>query len=208
MEKLVKYTGQVLPLDMADVDTDQIIPKQFLKRTGRDDCYGDCLFYNWRFNADGSEKPEFILNSPQYRGSSILLGRENFGCGSSREHAPWSLLDYGFRAVIAPSFADIFRNNSLGVGLLPVALPAELVEAWFQRALGSPGYEITVDLPAQTLTGSDGYACSFEIDPYYKERLIEGLDQIDLTFKDLARIEAYESSHQNPWQAARVNTGD
>ena len=201
MQKLTQYTGLVLPLDMADVDTDQIIPKQFLKRIGKEGCYGDCLFYDWRFDSKGEEKPDFILNRKDYRGSSVLLARDNFGCGSSREHAPWALMDYGFRVVISSSFADIFRNNALTVGLLPVAVPEELLAEWFKRVQGSPGYEITVDLPAQTLTGSDGYACSFEIDPFYKECLVEGLDQIGLTLKQIDAIEAYEASHAEPWQA-------
>ena len=202
MQKLTIYTGLVLPLDMADVDTDQIIPKQFLKRIGKEGCYGDCVFYDWRFDSKGDEKPDFILNRKEYRGSSVLLARKNFGCGSSREHAPWALMDYGFRMVIAPSYADIFLNNSLATGFLPVALGEELVDEWFKRVQGNPGYEITLDLPNQTLTGSDGYACSFEIDPYYKQRLIEGLDQIGLTLKNLDQIEAYEKAHPEPWQAA------
>ena len=207
MQKLKQYTGLVLPLDVTNVDTDQIIPKQFLKRIGKEGCYGDCLFYDWRFDADGNEKPDFPLNQKEYRGASVLLARDNFGCGSSREHAPWAMMDYGFRVVIAPSFADIFRNNSLATGLLPVVLEEQIVDEWFKHVLGSPGYEITVDLPAQTLTGSDGYACSFEIDPYYKERLVEGLDQIGLTLKLIDQIESYEKNHAQPWQAAVSDEG-
>ena len=201
MDKLVKFTGLVLPMDRSDVDTDQIIPKEFLKRVERAG-YGNDLFAYWRYDQAGNPLPEFILNQPRYKGAQVLLARDNFGCGSSREHAVWALSDYGFRVLIAPSFADIFKNNCFSVGVLPVELEQEMVDEWFKRALATEGYRISTDLPAQTLTGSDGFACSFKIDPDRKRRLVEGLDEIGLTLQHESDIAAYEAGHDKPWQAA------
>ena len=201
MEKLVRFSGLVFPLDMANVDTDQLVPKQFLKRTQREG-YGPYLFYNWRYLDDGSPDPDFALNQARYRGATFLLGRENFGSGSSREHAPWALMDYGFRVLIAPSFADIFKNNCFKSGLLPVQLEATLVDEWFSRAQAREGYSIALDLPGQVLTGSDGFACSFDIDPFRKKCLLEGLDEISLILAEEEAIKKHENEHANPWQAA------
>lgn len=201
MEKFIVLTGLAAPLDRANVDTDQLMPKQFLKRVERAG-FGQFLFNNWRFRPDGSPDPGFVLNLPRYQGASVLLAGENFGSGSSREHAPWALLDFGFRVVIAPSFADIFRNNSSKIGLLLVELDGQMLGEWFKRVEASEGYRITVDLARQELLGSDGFACVFRIDPFYKRRLLEGLDDIGLTLERQADIKAYEDSHQEPWQAA------
>ncbi len=203
MERLVRHDGLAVPLDMANVDTDQLIPKQFLKRVQRRG-YGKFLFYNLRYRPDGSPEPGFVLNQPRYQGASVLLARENFGSGSSREHAAWALLDYGFRVLIAPSFADIFKNNAFNNGLLPVELDARLVGEWFRRVEDQEGYRISLDLPAQTLTGSDGFAASFTIDPFRKRCLLEGLDEIGLTLEHQEAINAYEAAHAAPWQAAVV----
>jgi len=199
MERFVKLTGVVIPLDRANVDTDQIVPKQFLKLVSRDG-FGQYLFYHHRFREDGSPRPTFVLNRPEYAGGKILLSRENFGCGSSREHAPWALMDYGFRALIAPSFADIFKTNAYRNGLLPIELPAEVVEELFRQVVSTPGYAVTVDLETQTVTGTDGFACSFGIDAFRKQRLLEGLDDIGLALAHEAAIQEYERSHQQPWR--------
>lgn len=199
MERLVRFTGVVIPLDLANVDTDQIVPKQFLKLVSREG-FGRHLFFHHRYQEDGSPRPSFVLNRREYAGAKILLARENFGCGSSREHAPWALMDYGLRALIAPSFADIFKTNCYRNGLLPIELSAELVDAWFGRVLETPGYVITVDLERQTLTGADGFTCTFEIDAFRKRRLMEGLDDIALALEHEAAIEAYERAHQQPWR--------
>jgi 3-isopropylmalate/(R)-2-methylmalate dehydratase small subunit len=200
MDKLVRFTGPAAPLDRSDVDTDQIIPKQFLKSVAEAG-YAEHLFYHWRYDEAGRPRPDFVLNQPRYRGAGVLLARENFGCGSSREHAVWALRDYGFRVVAAQSFADIFRHNCLSVGLLPVEQPAELMDQWLARAQEQEGYAVTVDLPAQTLTGSDGFAASFEIDPVHKRRLVEGLDEVGLTLAHEGEIAAYEAAHPQPWRA-------
>lgn len=192
MEPLVKLTGIVAPLDRMNVDTDQIIPKQFLKRIGRTG-YEDALFYDWRFGPDGkTPDPTFELNAPRYEGASILLARDNFGCGSSREHAPWALHDYGFRVLLAPSFADIFFNNCFNNGMLPIRLPNAVIDRLFTDVCANEGYTLTVDLPAQTLTPSVGDAIAFDIDPFLKERLLNGWDQIGLTLRHAERIDAYE----------------
>lgn len=201
MKPFEKITALVAPLDQPNVDTDQIVPKQFLKRVERTG-FGQFLFYDWRFLPDGSPNPNFVLNQPRYQGAQVLLTRENFGCGSSREHAPWALLDYGFRVIIAPSFADIFKSNCFKNGILPVELSAEVVDDLFRRVSAQEGYRITVDLGAQTLTGSDGFSCRFEIDPFRKQCLIEGLDDIGLTLQHEDKIAAYEAMHREPWQAA------
>jgi len=201
MKPFEKITALVAPLDQPNVDTDQIVPKQFLKRVERTG-FGRFLFYDWRYLPDGSPNPDFVLNHPRYQGAQVLLARENFGCGSSREHAPWALLDYGFRVVIAPSFADIFKTNCFKNGILPVELPAETVDDLFRRVTAQEGYQITADLEAQTLTGSDGFTIQFEIDPFRKKCLLEGLDDIGLTLQHEDKIAAYEAAHRQPWQAA------
>ncbi len=201
MQKFVKFSGLAAVLDVANVDTDQIIPKQFLKLVSREG-FGQYAFYNWRFKADGSLDRDFVLNQPRYQGAEVLVSRENFGCGSSREHAPWALLDFGFRVVIAPSFADIFKNNSAKNGILLIELESQMVDEWIKRVAGGEGYRITVDLAGQVLTGSDGFACVFGIDPFKKRCLLEGLDDIGLTLQHEAAIAAYEQTHNQPWQAA------
>ncbi|MBV9578365.1 MAG: 3-isopropylmalate dehydratase small subunit [Chloroflexi bacterium] len=191
MEPFKRHTGLVAPLDCVDVDTDQIIPKQFLKsiaRTGFD----AGLFYDWRFRSDGSLNPEFVLNKPQYQGASILISGRNFGSGSSREHAPWALQQYGFRAVIAPNFADIFRNNCYQNGLLPVALPENIVRQLLDRAEQEPGYTVTIDLENQTVADARDTLAAFDIDPAVKHRLLHGLDDIGLTLQNSADIAAFE----------------
>ncbi len=193
MKPFVRHTGLVVPLDRSDVDTDQIIPKQFLKRIERTG-FGQFLFYDWRFLEDGTPNPEFILNLPEYQGATILLARRNFGCGSSREHAPWALADYGFRAMIAPSFADIFYNNSLKNGLLPVRLSEDLVDELFRRCRETRGYQLTIDLEACLVTDDFGFRASFEIDPFRRKCLLEGLDDIALTLQHEDKILAYEKA--------------
>jgi 3-isopropylmalate/(R)-2-methylmalate dehydratase small subunit len=187
-----RQTGLVATLDRVNVDTDQIIPKQFLKRIERTG-FGQFLFYDWRFNPDGSLKTEFELNQPRFQGATILVARANFGCGSSREHAPWALLDYGFRSIIAPSFADIFYNNCFKNGMLPVVLSEEQVEKLFGRAAASPGYELTVDLERQWVTDDGGLRFSFDIDPFRRECLLKGLDDIGLTLRHEDKICEHEA---------------
>jgi 3-isopropylmalate/(R)-2-methylmalate dehydratase small subunit len=204
MQAFTTLTGLVAPLDRVNVDTDQIIPKQFLKtikRTG----LREGLFFDWKKKKDGSPDPEFFLNQPQYQTASILLTRDNFGCGSSREHAPWALLDQGFRCVIAPSFADIFYNNCFQNGILPVVLRGEEVAALFQEA-ARPGYQLTVDLAKQTVTTPSGTAYRFEVDPFRKDCLYRGLDSIGLTLQHDASITAYEQRRKQdaPWLFADV----
>lgn len=179
-------------LDRVNVDTDQMIPKQFLKRIERTG-FGEFLFYDWRFNPDGSLRPEFELNQPRFQGATILLARANFGCGSSREHAPWALLDYGFRSIIAPSFADIFYNNCFKNGILPVVVSGKRVEKLFQRVAASPGYELTVDLERQWVTDDDGLRFSFDIDPFRRECLLKGIDDIGLTLQHEDKIREHEA---------------
>ena len=200
MEKFTTLTGVAAPLNMINVDTDMIIPKVYLKtikRTG----LGTALFAEMRYNEDGSEIPDFVLNRDGYRNATILVSGQNFGCGSSREHAPWALLDFGIRCVIAPSFADIFFNNTFKNGILPVTLPEARVNELLRFLLELPGAEITVDLPAQTVAGPDGKTDSFEIDPHRKQCLIEGLDDIGLTLQKEAAISSYEATAQagRPW---------
>ncbi len=199
MEKFTKHTGKAVAIDRANIDTDQIIPKQFLKRIERSG-YGEFLFYDWRFNSDGTPRSDFVLNDPRYRDASILIAGANFGCGSSREHAPWSLFDYGFRSIIAPSFADIFYNNSLKNGLLPVALDSEIVAKLAAGCVGTE-YRITIDLENQTISDTDGFATSFHIDEFRRYCLVNGLDDIGLTLQHEKKIEDYESRRSN---AARV----
>jgi 3-isopropylmalate/(R)-2-methylmalate dehydratase small subunit len=183
----------VVPLDRANVDTDQIIPKQFLKRIERTG-FGEFLFYDWRILPGGKPDSSFVLNDPRYRDASILVAGKNFGCGSSREHAPWALADYGFRAIIAPSFADIFANNCMKNGLLPVALKEDEVEAIIEHALEIDNYELTVDLDRRSVTDGSGFSASFAIDDFQRHCLLEGLDDIGLTLLHEADITAYERS--------------
>ncbi|MFZ5816492.1 MAG: 3-isopropylmalate dehydratase small subunit [Bacillota bacterium] len=192
MRPFVKETGLAVPLDRANVDTDQIIPKQFLKRIERTG-FGQFLFFDWRFLADGSPNPDFVLNWPQYQGATVLIAGRNFGSGSSREHAPWALSDYGFRAVIAPSFADIFYNNCFQNGLLPVVLPEEAVFELLNRA-AQPGYRLTVDLERCVVEDEQGFSAPFQVDPFRRHRLLNGLDEIGLTLQHEAAITAYEAT--------------
>lgn len=194
MQPFKTLTGIAAPLDRANVDTDQIIPKQFLKRIERTG-FGQFLFFDWRYEADGiTPDPAFELNAPQLKGATILVAGRNFGSGSSREHAPWALDDYGFRCIIAPSYADIFYNNCFQNGILPITLPEEQVQELLQRAQAKLGYEVTVDLPAQTIKGEDSLQFSFEIDPFRKHRLENGLDDIGMTLQNEAEITRFEQS--------------
>ncbi|MBA4286782.1 MAG: 3-isopropylmalate dehydratase small subunit [Xanthomonadaceae bacterium] len=209
MQPFTIVTGRVAPLDRANVDTDAIIPKQYLKsikKTG----FGPFLFDDWRYLDKGDldidpatrrKNPEFVLNGPKHAGSTILIARENFGCGSSREHAVWALSDYGFRAVIAPGFADIFFNNSFKNGFFPLALRADEVDALFKESATSADFQLTIDLPAQTVSTPAGLKFAFEIDPFRKDCLIRGLDEIGLTLQHADAIRAYESRRRDtaPW---------
>ena len=192
MEPFSTHSGLVATMDRSNVDTDPIISKQFLKRIERTG-FGKFLFFDWRFNDDESENQQFELNQPQFAGASILVARYNFGNGSSREHAVWALADYGFKAVIAESFADIFYNNCFKNGVLPLALPAEVVEQIHQLVAGNEGYQLTVDLPNQKVTGEQ-FEASFEIDAFRKDCLLQGLDHIALTLQHADKIEQYESA--------------
>ncbi len=209
MEKFETLQGIVMPLDRPNVDTDAIIPKQFLKSIKRSG-FGPNLFDDWRYLDQGEPgkdnsgrplNPDFVLNQPRYQGARVLLARENFGCGSSREHAPWALLDYGFRVIIAPSFADIFYNNCFKNGILPIVLATELVDELFKQVEAEEGYSLTVDLAAQTITRPDGEVIAFEIDAFRKHRLLNGLDDIGLTLEHVAEIRAYEEKRRQeaPW---------
>ena len=201
MEPFVEHEGLVLPLDRRDVDTDQIIPQRFLRKIARTG-FGPDLFANLRYLGDSTTpNPDFVLNLPRYAGASILLARDNFGCGSSREHAPWALQEYGFRVLIAPSFADIFYNNSLGIGLLPVVLAADEVDAIFKAAEAQPGYRLRVSLPDQTVTTPEGTSYHFDVEPFKKDSLLRGLDAIGLTEQLDAAIAGYEARRQAaaPW---------
>ncbi|MEK7856136.1 MAG: 3-isopropylmalate dehydratase small subunit [Acidobacteriota bacterium] len=194
MNKFTQHSGTLTPLYRANIDTDQIIPKQFLKRIERTG-YRAFLFYDWRYNSDGSLTDGFVMNDQRFNGSSILIAGPNFGCGSSREHAPWSLMDFGFRVVIAPSFADIFHNNSLKNGLLPVVLPEADVADLAKRAELDPAFELKVDLISQTVSGEMGFLRTFEIDAFRKHSLLNGLDDIGLTLQHESRITEYEENH-------------
>lgn len=194
MQPFVSHTGRVAPLDRVNVDTDQIVPKQFLKRIERSG-YGQYLFHDWRFMPDGRPNPDFVLNEPRYRGASILVTGRNFGSGSSREHAVWALDDFGIRAVIAPSFADIFYSNCLGNGLLPVQLRDGEVQELLMRTQQEAGYEVTVDLEECRVDDGAGFTAAFSIDPFYRHRLLNGLDDIGLTLHHEDAIQAYESAH-------------
>ena len=209
MEKFTVHTGLVVPLDRANVDTDAIIPKQFLKsirKTG----FGPNLFDEWRYLDPGEPgqdpatrkpNPDFVLNYPQYKGGTILLARKNFGCGSSREHAPWALQQYGFKAVIAPSFADIFHTNSFKNGFLPIALTELEVDHLFNEAAAHPGYKVTIDLAAKTVVTPSGKTMSFDIDDTRRQNLLQGLDEIGITLRHSDEIKAYEEKRKRsePW---------
>ena len=209
MEKFVKLEGLVAPLDRNNVDTDAIIPKQFLKSIKRSG-FGPNCFDEWRYmdhgepGMDNSKRPlnpGFVLNQERYRGASILITRKNFGCGSSREHAPWALLDYGFKAILAESFADIFFNNCFKNGILPIAVPAAELDALFSQVDGFPGYRLTVDLAAQKVIRPDGHGIPFDVDPFRKECLLNGWDDIGLTLRHAEQIHAYEDRRkaEQPW---------
>ncbi len=209
MQKFEKFSGLVAPLDRANVDTDAIIPKQFLKSIKRAG-FGPNAFDEWRYldhgepGMDNSKRPlnkDFVLNQARYQGAQVLLARENFGCGSSREHAPWALADYGFRVVIAPSFADIFFNNCFKNGMLPIKLAADKVDALFKAVEAKNGYALAVDLVQQTLTTPDGKVYQFEVDAFRKHCLLNGLDDIGLTLQHKADISAFETKHRasQPW---------
>ncbi|PPA72183.1 3-isopropylmalate dehydratase small subunit [Jeotgalibacillus proteolyticus] len=193
MEPINKLTSIITPLDRVNVDTDQIIPKQFLKRIERTG-FGEFLFYGWRFKEDGSKNEDFVLNDPLYEESTILLASHNFGCGSSREHAPWALLDYGFKVVIAPSFADIFYNNCVKNGILPIRLNEETVEILLKDSKGKKN-QLSIDLENQTIESISSGRVTFDIDPYWKEMLLNGWDEIALTFQFEDQIVQYEKSH-------------
>jgi 3-isopropylmalate/(R)-2-methylmalate dehydratase small subunit len=199
MQPLRQHTGRVTPLDRANVDTDQIIPKQFLKRIERTG-FGQYLFYNWRFDEQGNPDPDFELNRDAYKDGSILLAGSNFGCGSSREHAPWALLDYGFRVIIAPSFADIFYNNCFKNGILPVKLPEETVRTLFARIESGETVDLTVDLEACRIDDGNGFSVSFEVDSYRRHCLLEGLDDIAITLQQEDRIAEYEANRPAYYQ--------
>ena len=195
MQSFTKHTGLVAPLDRVNVDTDQMVPKQFLKWLTREG-FGRVLFFDWRYLDDGeTPNPEFVLNAPRYKGASVLVSRANFGCGSSREHAPWAILDYGFHAILAPSFADIFYNNCFKNGILPVTLSDAQIDEVFRRVSAKEGYRLTVDLQTQTITDDAGLRFEFSVDPFRRECLLNGWDDIGLTLRIADRITDYEKSH-------------
>ena len=209
MDKFVRLERLVAPLDRDNVDTDAIIPKQFLKSIKRSG-FGPNLFDEWRYLDVGQPgedctnrplNPDFLLNQPRYQGAQILLTRKNFGCGSSREHAPWALLDYGFKVILAESYADIFFNNCFKNGILPIVLPAETLEALFAKVVAVPGYKLTVDLEKQTIAGPDGLSIAFSVDPFRKECLINGWDDIGLTLRHAEIIRTFEDKRriEQPW---------
>ena len=206
MDPFVKLTGVVAPLNRANVDTDQIIPKQFLKRIERRG-FGQFLFFDWRFLEDGSENPEFDLNKQSYKSASILVSGRNFGCGSSREHAPWALLDYGIKCVIAPSFADIFFNNCFQNGILPIVLPENIVEDIIDNAENNPGSSITVDLESQTVIGEGGLEVSFDIQPFRRYLMLNGLDDIGLTLEHEELINTFESARNEHGGVVGIKEG-
>jgi 3-isopropylmalate/(R)-2-methylmalate dehydratase small subunit len=205
MQPFVQHTGLVAALNRVNVDTDQMIPKQFLKALTREG-FGRVLFYDWRYLPGEKLNPDFELNAPRYKGASVLLAGANFGCGSSREHAPWGILDYGFISIIAPSYADIFYNNCFKNGILPVTLSQEQVDELFRRTENNVGYKITVDLPTQTVSDSTGLKYSFDVDSFRKDCLLKGLDDIGLTLQHEPDITAFEKkSHPHVSQFAPVD---
>ena len=203
-DKFQILTSTAVPLPLENVDTDQIIPARFLKATKREG-FGDNLFRDWRYNGDDTPKQDFVLNNPTYSGK-ILVGGRNFGSGSSREHAPWALDQYGFRAIIAPSFADIFFNNSFKNGLLPIVLSEEQVDALFKAVEATPGYELTVDLERQVVVTPDGKELAFDVQPFRKYCLLNGFDDIGLTLRHADKIKAYEAQRlaDKPWLNNRI----
>jgi 3-isopropylmalate/(R)-2-methylmalate dehydratase small subunit len=194
MQPFTKHTGLAAPMDRVNVDTDQMVPKQFIKLLTREG-YGRFLFYDWRYLPGEKPNPDFILNAPKYRGASVLLARANFGCGSSREHAPWAILDYGFRAILAPSYADIFYSNCIKNGILPVTLSNEQMDELFMRTEANEGYRLTVDLEQQIVADDFGLRYDFHIEPFRRETLLQGLDEIGLTLAHEAEITAFEAKH-------------
>jgi 3-isopropylmalate/(R)-2-methylmalate dehydratase small subunit len=202
MDKFTKHSGTAVPLYQPNIDTDQIIPKQFLKRIERTG-YGEFLFYDWRFDSKGNPVEDFVLNQSRYGDASILIAGANFGCGSSREHAPWSLTDYGFRVIIAPSFADIFYNNSLKNGLLPVVLDEKIVEQLAERSSNDPTFSLTIDLENKTVSDDTGVISAFQIDDFRRHCLLNGLDDIGLTLQYESKITEYEkkAAAQTPFLA-------
>ncbi|SFB17358.1 3-isopropylmalate/(R)-2-methylmalate dehydratase small subunit [Cohnella sp. OV330] len=195
MQPFIKSTGLVAPVDRVNVDTDAIIPKQFLKRIERSG-FGQYLFFEWRFDEQGAVIPEFNLNKPRYQGSTVLLSRANFGCGSSREHAPWAILDYGFNVIIAPSYADIFYNNCFKNSILPIKLSEEQVDDLFKRTEANEGYKLTVDLENKVITDDQGLRIPFELDEHRRQFLLQGLDDIGLTLQHADEIAAYEAKNE------------
>ncbi|MGO8756938.1 MAG: 3-isopropylmalate dehydratase small subunit [Terracidiphilus sp.] len=207
MEPFRTLTSLAAPLDRANVDTDQIIPKQFLKRIERTG-YGDFLFFDWRQTPEGAPISSFVLNDPRYKGAKILVAGKNFGCGSSREHAAWALADFGFRAVVAPSFADIFFSNAGKNGIVLAPLSEQEVDTLLKNAREIPNYELTVSLEAQTVTDGRGFSAKFEIDPFRKFCLLEGLDDIGLTLRHAAALDEFEVAHDAAaWLKPRATSG-
>jgi 3-isopropylmalate/(R)-2-methylmalate dehydratase small subunit len=203
MEPFKTLTSLAMPLDRTNVDTDQIIPKQFLKRIERTG-YGDFLFFDWRQTPEGNPVPEFVLNDPRYHGAQILIAGKNFACGSSREHAAWALSDFGFRCVIAPTFADIFFSNAGKNGIVLARLSEEQVNELLQKAQTIPGYKLTVSLEAQTVTDGQGFSATFEVDPFRRYCLLEGLDDIGLTLRHADELDSFEKQHDEAaWLRAK-----
>ena len=198
MDKFTRLTGRVAPLNRANVDTDQIIPKQFLKRIERTG-FGEYAFFDWRYLEDGVPNPDFILNEARYQGASILIAGQNFGSGSSREHAPWALNEMGFRSIIAPSFADIFRNNCMQNGMAPIVLSQPQVDYIMGNALKGVGYEVTVDLENQTVTDDQGFYANFEFDSFRRNSLLKGLDDIGITLQNRDAINEFEAARSARW---------
>ena len=194
MQPFTKHSGKCAPIPLANVDTDQIMPKQFLKHVGRAG-FGKYLFYDWRYDENGNPKPDFVLNDPRYSQASILIAGANFGCGSSREHAPWAIEDFGFRVIIAPSFADIFYANCLKIGLLPITQPNEIVNKLLSIVSGDPDFLVTVDLESCSITAA-GFNLSFTISEHHRQRLLNGLDDIAITLKNADKIASFENKRE------------
>jgi len=206
MEKFTRLTALAAVVDRPNVDTDLLVPKQFLTRIERSG-FGVVLFNNIRYKKDGSPDPDFILNQPRFQGARILVSRENFGCGSSREHAPWALEDYGFKVLICPKFADIFKNNCAGIGLVLIEPPAELVSDLILAIMKTPGYELTVDLEKQKVSGPDGFEYLFDYDLHQKNMLLNGWDQISLTLNQERKIASYELANRETWKSGPLKSG-
>ena len=194
MEPFKNFNGIVMPIDRTNIDTDAIIPKQFLKRIERSG-FGQFVFYEFRYDEKDQPIASSDFNNPRYEGASVLISRANFGCGSSREHAPWALEDYGFKVIIAPSYADIFHNNCFNNGILPIKLSNDIMDTLFEKTGNTPGYKISVDLEAQTIKDSDGLEIPFDLDPFHKHKLLNGLDDIGLTLLKEDKISQYEAAH-------------